>query len=254
MSKPLRLRIACGSAKLSFVVGTFQDVLSLLLSGRQKSGQIVLPCPLYDLARVESDPQIAAVYSKVDACTTDGVPLVWWFRQRTHHPEIERVYGPDILAEVLRRTPKKRHYFLCPNQEVIDRLRLKFNRQVRQKLIHLELVGNSKDPVERKRLVRIIRKTKPRFVWIGVGSPNQVLLATFLKEALKIPCTYWCVGAAIPFLAGTVVQAPRWMQHNGLEWLFRLGAEPGRLWKRYLVDTPLFLFRLLFARIRNNHS
>jgi N-acetylglucosaminyldiphosphoundecaprenol N-acetyl-beta-D-mannosaminyltransferase len=51
------------------------------------------------------------------------------------------------------------------------------------------------------------------------------------------------VGAAFDFHAGRVRQAPRWMQRCGLEWLFRLGCEPRRLWKRYLKNNPLFIAR-----------
>jgi N-acetylglucosaminyldiphosphoundecaprenol N-acetyl-beta-D-mannosaminyltransferase len=52
------------------------------------------------------------------------------------------------------------------------------------------------------------------------------------------------VGAAFDFHSGTVAQAPRWMQRTGLEWLFRLLMEPHRLWRRYLVDNPYFLWEL----------
>jgi N-acetylglucosaminyldiphosphoundecaprenol N-acetyl-beta-D-mannosaminyltransferase len=53
------------------------------------------------------------------------------------------------------------------------------------------------------------------------------------------------VGAAFNFHAGTVRQAPRWLQHSGLEWLFRLVMEPRRLWKRYLIGNPRFAFLVL---------
>jgi N-acetylglucosaminyldiphosphoundecaprenol N-acetyl-beta-D-mannosaminyltransferase len=49
------------------------------------------------------------------------------------------------------------------------------------------------------------------------------------------------VGAAFDFHAGTVQRAPAWMQHIGLEWLYRLASEPRRLWKRYLVTNTLFI-------------
>ena len=49
------------------------------------------------------------------------------------------------------------------------------------------------------------------------------------------------VGAAFDFHAGLKKQAPVWMQHSGLEWLFRLASEPRRLWKRYLVNNPAFV-------------
>ena len=50
------------------------------------------------------------------------------------------------------------------------------------------------------------------------------------------------VGAAFDFHSGRMSQAPRWMQRSGLEWLFRLGSEPRRLWKRYLSNNPRFLW------------
>jgi N-acetylglucosaminyldiphosphoundecaprenol N-acetyl-beta-D-mannosaminyltransferase len=70
----------------------------------------------------------------------------------------------------------------------------------------------------------------------------------------KFMATYWQkldatlffgVGAAFDFHTGRVRQAPRWMQRNGLEWLFRLTCEPRRLWKRYLKNNPLFVGRAL---------
>ena len=53
------------------------------------------------------------------------------------------------------------------------------------------------------------------------------------------------VGAAFDFHAGLKTQAPRWMQRSGLEWLFRLATEPRRLWKRYLVNNPAFVWLAL---------
>jgi N-acetylglucosaminyldiphosphoundecaprenol N-acetyl-beta-D-mannosaminyltransferase len=58
------------------------------------------------------------------------------------------------------------------------------------------------------------------------------------------------VGAAFDFLAGIKPQAPRWIRDNGFEWLFRLITEPKRLWRRYLVDCPLFVFYVFTDAIR----
>ena len=60
-----------------------------------------------------------------------------------------------------------------------------------------------------------------------------------------LPCVLVGVGAAFDFLARAKPQAPAWMQGVGLEWLFRLGAEPRRLWRRYLVGNSRFLFHFL---------
>jgi N-acetylglucosaminyldiphosphoundecaprenol N-acetyl-beta-D-mannosaminyltransferase len=80
-------------------------------------------------------------------------------------------------------------------------------------------------------------------MWIGLSTPKQ---EKFMAEYLgQLEVTLMAgVGAAFDFHAGRVRQAPRWMQRSGLEWLFRLGAEPRRLWKRYLKNNPLFLFRI----------
>lgn len=248
---PRQLTVTCGSAQLCFLVGRFNDVVANILHSNSPHGQVILPCTLYDLARVTNEPEIARAYQEVDFCTTDGMPLVWWFRSRTRDRDIERVYGPDILATVFDQTNNQKHTILCSNQEIFEKLTDRFAAQIKKKTVQLIVVGESRATEERQRLAAAITKFQPRFVWIGVGSPNQVLLATALRDAIKKPITYWCVGAAIPFLAGTVQQAPRWMQQNGLEWLFRLFAEPRRLWQRYLVITPQFLLRLLFAKIKS---
>ena len=68
-----------------------------------------------------------------------------------------------------------------------------------------------------------------------------------MRERLKMPSI--AVGAAFAFHAGMLEQAPPWMQKRGLEWLFRLTREPGRLWKRYFTTNPAFLTRLVLQKI-----
>ena len=69
------------------------------------------------------------------------------------------------------------------------------------------------------------------------------------REAL--PCVLLGVGAAFDFLAGAKRQAPAWLQRAGLEWLFRLASEPRRLWRRYLIQNPRFLFHFARELARN---
>lgn len=244
-----QLTVTCGTAKLPFLVGKFTDVVERLLSSKHPKGQVILPCTLYDLARVTNEREIAAAYQHVDYCTTDGMPLVWWFRHKANDRSVERVYGPDIMAKVFVQAQNVKQTILCPNQEILDTLAKKYVSKIKEKTLQLLLVGDSRQSSERTRLGEEIAKFRPQHVWVGVGSPNQVLLSTALRNTINQPITFWCVGAAIPFLAGAVNQAPKWMQRNGLEWLFRLLVEPRRLWQRYLVITPQFLLRLLFAKV-----
>jgi exopolysaccharide biosynthesis WecB/TagA/CpsF family protein len=83
-----------------------------------------------------------------------------------------------------------------------------------------------------------------RFCFIGVGSPQQELLARELKQRDRARGLALCIGASINFLTGAERRAPRWMQLTNLEWLYRLLQDPGRLARRYLVRGPR-IFQLL---------
>lgn len=87
---------------------------------------------------------------------------------------------------------------------------------------------------------------RPALIVLGMGMPRQEEVAAMLRAALTFPCLIVCGGAIIDFLAGKVPRAPRWMRKIGMEWLFRLGAEPRRLFRRYVIGNPLFLTRALW--------
>jgi exopolysaccharide biosynthesis WecB/TagA/CpsF family protein len=84
-----------------------------------------------------------------------------------------------------------------------------------------------------------IRASGARITFVGIGCPRQETWANEFRDLLSMPVL--AVVAAFPFIAGSVPQAPGWMQGRGLEWLFRLAAEPKRLWKRYVLLNPLYL-------------
>jgi UDP-N-acetyl-D-mannosaminuronic acid transferase (WecB/TagA/CpsF family) len=99
--------------------------------------------------------------------------------------------------------------------------------------------------------VRDIEALSPfRFCFIGVGSPQQEIIAQKLKERNVARGLALCVGAAVDFITGAERRAPRWMQHLGLEWLFRLLMNPRRLARRYLVRGPRIFWLLLRIELR----
>jgi N-acetylglucosaminyldiphosphoundecaprenol N-acetyl-beta-D-mannosaminyltransferase len=97
---------------------------------------------------------------------------------------------------------------------------------------------------EERQLQDQVRAARPDILWVGLSTPKQ---EKFMAEYLgKLDATLMIgVGAAFDFHTGRVRQAPRWMQCSGLEWLYRLGCEPRRLWKRYLRNNPLFVLKFL---------
>jgi N-acetylglucosaminyldiphosphoundecaprenol N-acetyl-beta-D-mannosaminyltransferase len=93
--------------------------------------------------------------------------------------------------------------------------------------------------------IHLAAQHRPRVIVLGMGMPRQEDVAIALRAALGFPCLIVCGGAIIDFLGGKVPRAPRWMRRTGLEWAFRLGREPRRLWHRYVHGNPLFVRRAL---------
>ena len=86
---------------------------------------------------------------------------------------------------------------------------------------------------------------RPAVIVLGMGMPKQERVASALQAQLNFPCLVICGGAIIDFLGGKNRRAPTWMRQAGLEWIFRLGMEPIRLFQRYVVGNPIFLVRAI---------
>ncbi|RWP15178.1 WecB/TagA/CpsF family glycosyltransferase [Mesorhizobium sp.] len=99
-------------------------------------------------------------------------------------------------------------------------------------------------PAEEPAIVDRIARLRPDVLLVAMGVPRQELWIARHIDARH--CTLpIAVGALLDFLSGTVPRAPLWMRRLRLEWLFRLWIEPGRLWRRYVVGNPLFLWRVI---------
>jgi exopolysaccharide biosynthesis WecB/TagA/CpsF family protein len=79
------------------------------------------------------------------------------------------------------------------------------------------------------------------WIFLAVGSPQQEMIALEILERGDAVGVAVCCGASLEFLSGAIERAPKWMRHARLEWLHRLGSEPTRLWRRYLVHGPRIL-------------
>lgn len=111
-------------------------------------------------------------------------------------------------------------------------------------------MGFVRDPVAVEECLRFIEAHSPfRFCLIGVGSPQQELIAQMLQARGQARGLALCIGAAINFLTGAERRAPRWMQRAGIEWLYRLLCDPGRMAARYLVRGPRVFALLQRAEI-----
>jgi len=209
---------------------------------------------VHGVSEAQNDPAFRTILNRAFLNTPDGIPTVWVGRLQGLR-EMARVYGPDLMLEVCRYTVARgyTHFFYGGAEGVAAELQ----RRLEARFPGIRIVGTYTPPfrplnvAESDDLIRRVAIVKPDIVWVGLSTPKQ---EKFMAEYLqKLDTTLmFGVGAAFDFHAGRVRQAPRWMQRSGLEWLFRLGCEPRRLWRRYLKNNPLFILRILgqLTRIR----
>jgi N-acetylglucosaminyldiphosphoundecaprenol N-acetyl-beta-D-mannosaminyltransferase len=172
----------------------------------------------------------------------DGAPVAWAMR-RAGQRHASRVRGPSFFTETLERSQNTglRHYFFGTDQAVLDEL----VRQVHDRYPGAIVAGASapdfrSDPMELvAQLPSTITKDTVDIVWVGLGSPKQDFVADAIAAQRGMLTAG--VGAAFDFVAGSVREAPKFVQNSGLEWLFRLVSEPRRLWRRYLIGNVQFL-------------
>ena len=189
------------------------------------------------------DKGFGEAMKKFDLILPDGMPLVWYLN-RIHRAKLsDRVYGPDLMRNILATTGASERHFLLGGTEAE---REKLEQVVARDYPQAKIAGSYSPPFgpwpadEEEKIIRLLRESTPTFVWVGLGCPKQELLLARLKSALP-PADYVAVGAAFSLIGGTVKQAPRSWQRLGLEWAFRLLVEPQRLWRRYLVNNAYFI-------------
>lgn len=203
--------------------------------------------PVHSVMECQSNPELRLVFNGSGLTTPDGMPLVWLCRYKGYH-DVSRVYGPDLMLALCERSVGQgyRHFFYGGAEGVPEQLA----ENLRERFPGLLVAGTYSPPfhplipAEDAHVVRMINKASPDIVWVGLGSPKQELWMAAHLGRLRVPVLIG-VGAAFDFHAGLKKQAPYWMQQNGLEWLFRLLAEPRRLWKRYVINNPRFVIMVL---------
>lgn len=93
-------------------------------------------------------------------------------------------------------------------------------------------------------IIRAINVADPDLLWIGMTAPKQEKWTYAHWDELDIHCHVGTIGAVFDFFAGTYRRAPQWWQDHSLEWLYRLLKEPRRMWRRYVIGNPLFLWNV----------
>jgi len=192
------------------------------------------------------DPSYAARLNSFDVVTPDGQPVRWALNLVHHAGLTDRVYGPTLTLKVVERAAAEGLpiYLYGSTEPTLERLVPALERMFPGlKIAGVEAskfrASQDGEPVE---IAERIKASGARIVLVGLGCPRQEVFAYAMRPLLDMPLL--AVGAAFDYHAGLLKNPPPWMQKYALEWLWRLGLEPKRLWKRYVLLNPAYLARL----------
>jgi exopolysaccharide biosynthesis WecB/TagA/CpsF family protein len=190
--------------------------------------------------------------NRLDMVVPDGQPVRWALNWLYQIKLPDRVYGPNLTLKVCEQAAKEglSLYLYGSQPEVLE----KFEDNLKKKFPALRIAGRQPSRFrqvtaeEQIEIAETIRRSGASIVLVGLGCPRQETWVFENRSLLPMPLL--AVGAAFDFHAGTVSQAPRWLQDRGLEWLFRLVQEPKRLWKRYVYLNPMYLLFVMLQLTR----
>lgn len=97
---------------------------------------------------------------------------------------------------------------------------------------------------ESDEIINKINSSNAQVVMIGMGVPKQEIFASKISANVNANLIL-CVGNFFEFYFGAKKRIPDNFRNTGLEWIYRLLNEPGRLGKRYIIGIPYFILRII---------
>ncbi|MEE4453953.1 WecB/TagA/CpsF family glycosyltransferase [Novosphingobium resinovorum] len=238
------LDVPVSTVNMPVAVATILDWIA------NRNAQYICVRDVHGVMRAQDDPALMAIHDGAGLITPDGMPLVWTLHARGYKTA-DRVCGADLVAALCEGglATGARHYFYGGKPGVAERMAAELLRR----FPGMKIVGmgtppfRALTPEEDLQATEEISAAQPDIVWVGLSTPKQEY---WMRDHVgRIPgATLVGIGAAFDFYAGDVKRAPEWMHKSGLEWLHRLVSEPRRLWRRYLVMAPKFVFKVLTQR------
>ncbi len=209
----------------------------------QKNGGYVCFSTVHMVMESYDNPEFGAKVNAADLIVTDGMPLVW-MQKLQGAKTASRIRANDLMISLCEYAEKNNLSvgFYGGRQEVIDAI----TKRAAKEMPKLQIAYAFSPPFrsltdeEAALIVKEINEKSPDILFIGLGCPKQENWMWAHKDKLK--AVMLGVGASFDFYAGNVKESPEWMGKLGLEWLFRLTQEPKRLWKRYLILNPRFIW------------
>lgn len=205
---------------------------------------------MHGVTVAQDDPPFKTTLNNCDLVVPDGMPLVWLGRRMGHALE-RRVYGPELMETFCDQTGKRfRHFLYGGGPGVAETLAHTLSSRYGTRV-----VGTACPPFreltseEKSAYIHQINESSADIVWVGLSTPKQETWMEQFAPSLQSSVALGC-GAAFDLVSGLKHRAPSFMKEHGWEWLFRLATEPRRLWRRYLIGGPRFVWYLAAERLR----
>lgn len=209
---------------------------------------------VHGLMESVKNPELKRVINQIDLIVPDGQPVRWALNSFYKLGMKDRVYGPELTLRVLEKanSRKLKVFLFGSTDNTLERFQAFINREfpgIDICGVHVDRFREATTEEDQADIEKI-NLTGANIVLVGRGCPRQEFWVA--NHRGKINAVMMAVGAAFDFHAGTLRQAPKWMQDIGLEWFFRLLMEPRRLFRRYLTTNSQFIF--LFLKYKLLHK
>ena len=202
----------------------------------------------------QRDEAFAQALRGGDCLLPDGASIVMacrWLGMASR--PVERVSGWDLFDFEMRRLNDRggRCLFMGSSERVLGLIRERAAEQYPRIQVDTysppyKAAFTADDDAA---ILEAIHRSDPDLLWIGMTAPKQEKWAWQHWGEMRIHCHVGCIGAVFDFFAGTARRAPLWWQRHSLEWLYRLLAEPRRMWRRYVFGNTLFLMLVVREKL-----
>jgi N-acetylglucosaminyldiphosphoundecaprenol N-acetyl-beta-D-mannosaminyltransferase len=224
-----------------------------------KYGGVVFTPNVDHLMKLQKDREFYRVYQNADYRVCDS-QLIMYASRFLGKPIQQKVSGSDLFPAFYQRYSQDENvkiFLLGGLAGVAAKASRRINAKVGRNMVvgtYSPPLGFESDPVECLKIIEIINHSGANVLAVGVGAPKQEKWIDRYRLSLTEIKTFFAIGATIDFEAGNLRRAPAWMSSAGLEWLYRLLSEPGRLWKRYLIEDLGFFILIFRQKLQMNRE
>ncbi|HZP06366.1 MAG TPA: WecB/TagA/CpsF family glycosyltransferase [Terracidiphilus sp.] len=244
----------------SFITHPHADVLGVKVSAINLSQAVALAdqwlmadkpgyvclTGVHGVMEAQSDPALRHILNNATVNAPDGMPMSWVGRLQGFQT-MDRVFGPDFMLALCELAVERgyRNFLYGGKPGVAQALREALCRR----FPGLQIVGTYTPPfaplteAQERELHNQVRTSNPHIIWVGLSTPKQERFMAQYVNQLGVPLLVG-VGAAFDFHTGQIRDCSQWIKRAGLQWLHRLMQDPKRLWRRYLRNNPVFLWKI----------